>query len=227
MNNRTLFTNDTSCRVFCNSCKQKSFSQDKNARLWWLDLPACVAVPQVAYRAPAFHSVARAIPSTHNSLFLSLSLSLFSRSYPTRLLVLAICEICVALIKGVGASREESLSLSHTQPTLLFLSCRPGAAHSLALPAAVGRLPGDRRGNTSKLTNSINRKGEKRARGRASGACALCSRISLLLCVYHPGETRAVFVSTFYYVRCRVRGGNPPPPASLSATTHRIHVHQQ
>jgi len=138
---------------------------------------------------PSTHSAAR------NSRFLSLSLSLFSHNIqPGRM----------QSAKSASRSSKVSVrlerisfacSLSHTvhcTHTLSFISGSGAAAHSLAL-----RLPGDRRarGNTSELTNSINRKGEKPERRRASGA-------KHQLCVFATQGRRAVFVSTFYYVRC-------------------------
>lgn len=92
---------------------------------------------------------------------------------------------------------RESLSFA----LVPFLSSRMGAAAALSL-TLLPRLPGDRRGNTFQLTNSINRKGEKPERRRASGGEALSSRIRHCCSVFATQGRRAVFVSTFYYVRC-------------------------
>ena len=155
---------------------------------------------------PSTHSAAR------NSRFLSLSLSLFSHNIqPGRM----------QSAKSASRSSKVSVrlerisfacSLSHTvhcTHTLSFISGSGAAAHSLAL-----RLPGDRRarGNTSELTNSINRKGEKPEWRRASGAKR--SPLASALCVCHPGEPRSFCFN--FLLRAM-------PAVSAEETRRRLH----
>jgi hypothetical protein len=173
---------------------------------------------------PLTHSAAR------NSRFLSLSLSLFSHNIqPGRMQSAKSAsrssKVSVRL-ERISFARSLTHRALHTYPFFLSSLSVGGGAHSLALLTEL-RLPGDRRarGNTSELTNSINRKGEKPERRRASGAnSSPLASACCALCLQPRGDAQFLFQLFITCDACRVRGGNAPTPASPSAATHRIRV---